>query len=88
MREVRDFFAACVPCLAANTRAPLEVSKAPERVWQRYSADFKGPIVGDFCLHVMIDEMRRFPVVQVMKSTGFKELKRKMEDIFGMFGIP
>ena len=48
----------------------------------------KGLIVGKYYLHVIIDNLSRYSVVQVTKSTKFKDLKPKFEGKFSMFGIP
>ena len=90
-KDVKEFVETCRACSAAvksNTRAPLEVRPTPDKVWQHCSADFKGPIGGEYYFHVLIDDLSRFPIVQVSKSTGFKELRKNLEEVFGMFGIP
>ena len=61
--------------------------ETPDHVWQRCSADFNSPIAGKYYLHVIIDNLSRYPVVQVTKSTKFMDPKPKLEEKFCTFGI-
>ena len=50
--------------------------------------DFKGPVGGEFYLHLTIDNLSRYQIVDVVKSTRFTELRPKLDKTFAMFGIP
>ena len=50
--------------------------------------DFKGPVGGQYYIHVVIDNLSRYPIVHYVKSKKFSELKPKLDDTFSMFGIP
>ena len=48
-------------------------------------ADFKGLIGGNYYFHVMIDELSRWPELEMVSSTSFKKLK--LERSWGLLGI-
>ena len=90
-KDVKEFVETCKSCSASTTQsiqAPMEVRQTPEYVWQDVSVDYKGPIGGDYYLHVMICNLSRYPVVQVTKDTKFSSLLPQLEDTFSMYGIP
>ena len=90
-QDVKEWVESCIPCQASVgtvTSPPMELRETPENVFQHCSADFKGPIAGDYYLHVLIDNLSRYPVVQIVKSTSFASLKPKLDDMFAMFGVP
>ena len=71
-----DFVKSCIPCAASITRTctpPMELTASPEYPWQEVSVDYKGPVQGLY-LHVTIDNLSRWPEVQITKSTDFKTL--------------
>ena len=57
-------------------------------MFQHYSTHFKSPIAGEYNVHVLIDNLSCYLIVQVVESTRFKDLKPKLDDVFGMFGVP
>ena len=90
-KDVLDYVQSCVPCLASIpqvTPVPLQPNLLPERAWQKLHADFKGPIAGSYYLHVVIDQYSKYPEVDILKSTSFKKLRPKLDQMFGRHGIP
>ena len=66
----------------------MSIRETPGDVFEDVSMDFKGPVGGEYYLHLTIDNLSRYPIVHVVKSTKFTELKPKLDDTFAMFGIP
>ena len=89
--NVSTYVASCLPCCAAlpNTPpVPLQPNVLPDRAWEKLHADFKGPIGGQYYLHVVIDQYSKYPEVDVLKSTSFKKLRPVLDRIFSGHGIP
>ena len=80
----------CIPCQVATKskkRAPLQMTKLPERPWQKVSADFYTfPTAKE--LLVLIDNYSRFPIVEEVASTSHKQVIPKLENFISTFGIP
>ena len=75
----------CLPCQAAQATTetePLKPTEFPAGPWQELHADYKGPIGRDWYLHDLIDQYSKFPVVQVVKSTSWEQLKQGLEEAF------
>ena len=88
---VKEFVETCRPCMAATTRTgtePLKPTELPTGPWWELHADFKGPIGGSWYFHVLIDQYTKFPVVNVVKSTGWETLRPVLEDALATHGIP
>ena len=66
----------------------MTIRETRRDVFEDVSMDFKGPVAGEYYLHLVIDNLSRYPVVQVVKSTKFSELRPKLDETFAMFGIP
>jgi len=78
---------ACQVATIEKRRSPLSMSKLPEEPWSELSMDFYTLSSGEELL-VIIDDHSRFPIVQTIKSTSFKYVKSKLDDILSTFGIP
>ena len=78
----------CAAASARNTPPPMVIRQTPDRPWQHCSADYKGPIGGQYYLHVLIDNFTRFPEVKMTKSTSMKKLYPVLDEVFGVHGIP
>jgi transposase InsO family protein len=90
-RDVRDFVDSCLACTASVGRtspAPMTVRETPTAAWQHCSADFKGPIGGQFYCHVLIDNYSRWPEVEIVNSTSLEDLKPALDRSLDLFGIP
>ena len=90
-KDVKDFVESCVPCAAStpSTMSPRMVMReTPDSPWQHVSADFKGPIGGQYYIHVMIDNLSRWPEVVITKNTRFSSISPKLEDTFALHGVP
>ena len=88
--DVKEFVKSCQSCAASlgrNIIPPMEIRETPSYPWQEVSMDFKGPVNG-YYLHVTIDNLSRWPEVQVVKSTDFIGLQEKLESVFALHGIP
>ena len=82
---VHAFVTSCRGCNAAATHTtpvPLEPNLMPEGPWRELHADFKGPIGGNYYLHIVIDQFSKYPEVDILKSTSFKKLRPVLERIF------
>ena len=92
MKVTVDMFVeTCIPCQAAEKRTkqpPMEIIPLPQQVWHTVHADYKGPVGGQFYLHVVIDGYTRFAEVDITSSTGGEELMPKMDKIWATHGIP
>ena len=63
----------CIPCQANSNRSnqePLQMSPLPRDAWLNLSMDFCGPLPTGEYLLVIVDEFSRYPVVEVVRSTG------------------
>lgn len=64
------------------------MTKIPQTLWSRISADFFGPFpTGEYAL-VMIDDHSRYPVVEVLRYISAKSVIQVMDKIFSLFGVP
>ena len=66
----------------------MAIRKTQDRVWSQIQADFKGPIGGRYYFHVMIDQLSRWPEVEMVSSTSFEKLKPALERSWALLGIP
>ena len=90
-KDVKSYAASCLACASAtpsNSIPPMAVRETPEKVWSHIQADFKGPIGGKYYFHVMIDQLSRWPEVEIVKSTSFAHLKPALERSWALLGIP
>ena len=67
---------------------PLEPNLLPERPWQKLHADFKGPIGGNYYIHIIIDQYSKYPEVDVLTSTSFNKLRPILDRDFATHRIP
>ena len=61
-KDVKEYEMSCIGCSASravNSTPPMTIREIPERPWQHLSADYKGPIGGQYHLHVLIDNYTR-----------------------------
>ena len=89
--DVKNFTSSCTGCAAAiprNIIPPMTIRQTPERVWSEVQADFKGPIAGRYYFHVLIDQLSRWPEVEVVTSTSFEKLKPALERSWSLLGVP
>ena len=89
-KDVKEYVKSCLSCAASvptTITPPMTARATPDSPWQEISVDFKGPIQG-YYLHVAIDNLSRWPEVQMVKSTKFKDLEGKLETLFSLHGIP
>ena len=71
-KDVVEWIESYIPCQASvGTTVPpqMTVKETPNDVFEHVSMDFKGPIAGDFYLHLMTDNLSCYPVMKVVKST-------------------
>ena len=88
---VAEYVETCIPCHASshhNPPVPLEPNRLPKGPWQDLHADFKGPIGGKYYVHIVIDQFSKYPEVDIVKSTSFKQLRPVLDRIFATHGVP
>ena len=81
----------CFDCQVAtksHRQEPIKQSIIPEEPWEQISIDFGGPYPDGHYNLVAIDHRTRYPVVEVVSSTGFKQTKKKLKKTFAYLGIP
>ena len=71
-----------------NGNSKMSIRETQGDVFEDVSMDFKGPVGGEYYLHLTIDNLSRYPILDVVKSTKFTELRPKLDKTFAMFGIP
>jgi transposase InsO family protein len=83
----------CMACQASDKTGtpstPVEMSKMPTQPWDKISVDFYGPIhpTKEYLL-VVLDDYSRFPLVELITATSILVVRKKMEILFSIFGIP
>ena len=90
-KDVKIYAATCWACSAStpsSSTPPMAIRVVPEEVWSHVQADFKGPIGGKYYIHVMIDELSKWPEVKIVSSTSFGKLHPALKRSWGLFGIP
>ena len=90
-KQVLSYVESCLPCNAARAHTPpvpLEPNLLPHRPWQRLHADFKDPIEGKYCLHVIIDQYPKYLEVDQVTTTSFKKLKPVLDRVFATHCYP
>jgi hypothetical protein len=90
-KDVRDFVDSCDFCaagVAKNYPAPMTERETPDGPWQHVSADFKGPIGGQYYFHLLIDNYSRWPEVEIVKTTSLDKLKPALDKSLDLLGIP
>ena len=71
----------CFDCQVAtksHRQEPIKPSVIPEKPWEQISIDFGGPYPDGHNNLVAIHQRTRYPVVEVVSSTGFKQTKEKL----------
>ena len=79
----------CVPCQVATpkpSREPLQTTHSPNGPWEQVSIDFC-EVAGHYVL-VVIDDVSRFPEIEVIHSSSAKAVISKLNHIFAAYGIP
>ena len=90
-KDVKKFTSSCWACASATpttSTPPMAIRSTPERVWSEVQADFKGPVGGRYYFHVVIDQLSRWPEVEIVSSTSFDKLKPALERSWALLGIP
>ena len=83
-RDIKDMVESCVAFQESvgTVTAPLmQVRETPQDMLEYVSADFKGLIGSKYYLHVVIDNLSCYPVVQVVKSTKFSDQAKTGQNI-------
>ena len=63
------------------------MTEMPSEPWEKVHIDFKGPLPGRKYLLVVIDRHSRFPV-EILSSIEEKQVRKKLQKIFAMHGLP
>ena len=81
----------CAPCQVVTDtpqREPLKMIPLPEEPWTHLRADLYGPVhTGEYILVVQC-QYSRFPVVEIVSSTGHKAVIPALDRIMTNYGIP
>ncbi|XP_060086117.1 uncharacterized protein K02A2.6-like [Ylistrum balloti] len=67
---------------------PLKMSLLLSGPWERFSAEFCGPLPSGDYLFVIVDEYSRYPVVETVKSVSSATTIPVLDKVISMFGIP
>ena len=81
----------CFDCEVApksHRQEPIKPSVTPEEPWEQVSIDFGGPYHDSHYNLVAIGQRNRYPVIDAVSSTGFKQTKEKLKETFVYLGIP
>ena len=84
-KAISEFVSSCISCNSASSDTPpvpLEPNLLQQGPLQNLHGDFKGPIVGSYYLHVVIDRYSKYPEVGILKSTSFKKFQSVLDRIF------
>ena len=80
----------CFDCQVATVdhrKKPIKPSAIPEGPWEQVSVDFGRPYPDEHYNLLPIDQKTRYPEVEVVSSTGFKQTKEKQK-VFAHHGTP
>lgn len=81
----------CLPCQASTkspAREPLKMTPCPDAPWEQVSTDFMGPLSSGEYLLVVIDDLSRYPEVEITHSTSARATIPALDKIFAAHGIP
>ena len=90
-KMIEEIIGKCFDCQVTtkNHRSePLKMTEIPEDTWHTISMDFRGPYPDGHYNLVLIDKRSRYPVVEEVTSTNFKQTKRVLKGIFATYGTP
>ena len=92
-KKVESLINSCLACQAVDETSapntPIQMTPMPEAPWTNVSIDFFGPVhPGNEYLMVLIDDFSRFPIVDTVYSIKCSTIVRRLDNLFGIFGIP
>ena len=64
------------------------MSELPKAPWTEVSVDFCGPFPTGEYLMVVVDEYRRYHILEILKSVSHRCVIPRLDQIFSMFSIP
>ena len=67
---------------------PIKPTAIPKRSWETVNLDYGGLHRDRHNNLVMVDQRSRYPVVEEVHSTSFKETRIKLKEIFATYGTP
>ena len=71
-----------------NKEEPIKVTSIPNRPWDTVSIDYGEPYWDGHYNLVIIDKMKRNPVVEPVPSTNFQVNKERLKHIFATYCTP
>ena len=89
--DIKEYAHSCLALSSAeswNYPPPLEERKTPIGPWVDCSADVRGPVAGKYYLDDSLDNYSRWPEVEVVKNTSFKELSSVLDRSFSSIAVP
>ena len=81
----------CIACMSVSPHSvpdPIKPSSLPMKPWDEVSMDFCGPFPTGEYFMVVIDDYSRYPVVEKLMNIKADTVTVRLENIFGIFGIP
>ena len=81
----------CFDCQVApksHRQEPIKPSVTPEEPWEQVSIDLGGSYHDSHYNLVAIGQRTRYPVIDAVSSTGFKQTKEKLKETFVYLGLP
>ena len=90
-KQVEERVKKCRECQAnvdSKTFEPLRPSSMPAGPWQNVSGDFFGPMRDGNYWFVNYCEYSRWANVDMVKSVSMDQVEPKLEQLFGILGIP
>ena len=67
---------------------PLQITPIPTEVWETINIDYLGPLRNGFYVVVAIDQLSKFPEVDIVKTTLADALITFLQRIVSTYGIP
>ena len=87
-----DLITSCLPCQLVGLPKPpaptLQPTQLPPKPWHTVNMDFLGPLPSGEMLLVIIDQHRRFPEVEILRSTAASAIIPKLDSIFARHCYP
>lgn len=81
----------CIPCQAVTKqqhRDPIVSSPLPDYPFQCIDVDFAGPFKQNKYIFIVVDEFSRYPIIEIVNSTSFTNLKPILQNVFATWGFP
>ena len=88
--KIEELLNECHDCQSSTKiyhRDPHTPTAAPQKVWEKLDADHWGPTPDNKYLLVVIDELSRYPEVEIVKGTSSDANIKAFDNIFARHGF-